>query len=249
VAVFRAAALRETAITMLPRVAASRFTTSRPMPRDAPVTTISIFLIAERTKIAYISFRFRMIRIPIVLVLLCGLLHAQTDSVFYGSDSVPPRRERKFWHPPWRDNVTFGGNFQLWFGNPTFIVLAPTAGYSVTRNLNVGVGGIYNYTSVNFGQYGRFSQSIFGGHSYARYIIAQSYFAQAQFDLLRQPDWYTIEPDDKVWVDYVLVGGGFRQAIGSRAALLTTIMYNLTPHPLSIYRDRVIIQFGFVAGL
>lgn len=190
-----------------------------------------------------------MTRIILLFVLFGFTCQAQTDSVYYGSDSVPPRRERKFWHPEWRDRLTLGGNFQLWFGNPTFVLLTPTIGYRAVDNLYVGIGGVYNYTSINFGQYGRFQQSIFGGHSFVRYVIVESYFAQVQFDMLRQPDWYTLEPDDKVWVDYLLVGGGFRQQLGPRAALLTSIMYNLTPHPFSIYPGRVIVQFGFAGGL
>ncbi len=175
---------------------------------------------------------------------------AQTDSVYYGRDaSVPPVRKERLRDKDWAKKITFGGNFQAWFGNPTFVFLSPTIGYMATSNLQLGIGGIYNYTSVNYGVYGKFSQSIFGGHSYARYIIAQNYFVQTQFDLLRQPDYFSPDADDKVWVDYLLVGGGFRQMLGPRAALMTSIMYNLTPHPYSIYPSRVIVQFGFVGSL
>jgi hypothetical protein len=115
--------------------------------------------------------------------------------------------------------------------------------------VNVGVGLIYNYSSINYGPpYGKMSQSIYGAHTYARYIIAQTYFVQAQFDKLYQPDWFSRIPNDKTWVNYFLVGGGFRQPVGSKAAIMTSIMYNLTPSPLSIYPGRVVIQFGFVSG-
>src|SRR5687768_4008847 len=94
---------------------------------------------------------------------LCG--NAQTDSVYYGRDtslSKPPPRER-LRDKEWFKKLTFGGNFQAWFGNPSFVFLSPTIGYMATKELNVGVGLIYNYTSVNFGTYGKFRQSIFGG--------------------------------------------------------------------------------------
>jgi hypothetical protein len=176
---------------------------------------------------------------------------AQTDSVYYGRDTnstkKPPRP--KSWEKDLLHKMTVGGNFQVWFGNPSFVFLSPTVGYRLTDQLNVGLGFIYNYTSVNYGSAGKFSQSIFGAHSYVRYIIAQSYFVQAQYDKLNQPDWYSPIPNDKVWIDYLLVGGGFRQAIGTKAALMTSLMYNLTPHPYSIYPGRVIIQFGFVTNL
>src|SRR5207253_10724298 len=115
------------------------------------------------------------------------------------------------------------------------------------KNINVGIGGIYNYTKSQ-GYYGSYSQSIFGGHSYLRYVIAESYFVQAQYDKLNQPDLFSLDPSDKIWVDYVLFGGGFRQAIGEKVALITSIMYNLTPNPLSIYPSRVIVQFGIVGN-
>ena len=146
--------------------------------------------------------------------------------------------------------LTFGGNFQVLFGTYTFVYISPTVGYRVTDNVNVGLGFIYNFSSINYGPpYGKVSQSIYGAHTYARYIFAQNLFVQAQFDKLYQPDWFSRIPNDKTWVNYLLIGGGFRQQVGSRAALMTSIMYNLTPSPLSIYPGRIIIQFGFVAGL
>jgi hypothetical protein len=46
----------------------------------------------------------------------------------------------------------------------------------------------------------------------------------------------------------LLIGGGFRQSIGDKAALTTSIMYNVRPDPLSIYPSRVIVQFGIVGS-
>src|SRR5690606_17179624 len=106
--------------------------------------------------------------------------------------------------------------FQPWFGNPAFIYISPAVGFTPVKNLNAGIGGIYNYTSINFGSFGHYRQSLFGGHTYARYVILKSYFVQTQFDYLKQPDWFSPEPNDKVWVPYLLLGGGFRHQIGVR---------------------------------
>lgn len=179
---------------------------------------------------------------------LCFAAEAQKDSVYVG-DQTPAPRPRAAWRDAaWVENVTYGGNFQLWFGNPTFVFLSPTIGYMPVENLNVGIGGIYNYTSITY-SFGKYTQSIFGGHSYARYIIGESFFPQIQFDMLKQPDWLSPDEHDRIWIKYLLVGGGFRQSLGDKAALMTSIMYNLTPHPYSIYPGRVIVQFGFVGGL
>jgi len=183
-----------------------------------------------------------------ILIISAFFLRAQVDSVYYGQGSDSARKEERVKAvPKWRNNLQWGGNFQAWIGNPTFILLSPTVGYRIKKDLSAGIGLIYNYTSYNT-IYGKYSQSILGGHSYARHIIAQNYFVQLQYDKLRQPDLLSYDPSAKVWVDYVLAGGGFRHAIGSKAVFMTSILYNLTPHVLSIYPSRLIVQFGIVGG-
>ncbi len=186
----------------------------------------------------------------VLLLLLCAELRAQTDSVYTGNvpvkDSTKRYRERD---TEWMEKLTYGGNFQLQFGTFTFIYLSPTIGYSPFEQFNFGVGLIYNYISLDYGApYGKVSQSIFGGHSYARYFVTDNVFLQAQYDLLRQPDIYATKRDAKTWVKYLMVGGGFRQPIGDKAALSSSILYNLTPSDLSIYPSRIIIQFGFMGN-
>lgn len=186
----------------------------------------------------------------IMLVWMCSA-QAQTDSVYMGKRPDEPRREAKrspLGFDKWKDRVTFGGNFQAWFGTYTFVYLSPTVGFNVVKNLNVGAGFIYNYVRIDFGAAGRYSQSIYGSHSYARYTIAGKYFLQAQYDRLRQPDLLSYTPGKKIWVNYLLFGGGIRQQVGSNVAFTMSLMYNVTPHPLSIYPNPL-IQFGVVAGL
>lgn len=190
------------------------------------------------------------LRLSAFLLLLCNGLGAQTDSVYTGNvaatDSSRHYKERD---TEWMEKFTYGGNFQLQFGTFTFIYLSPTIGYSPIEDFNFGVGFIYNYISLDYGKpYGKVSQSVFGGHSYARYFVTDNVFLQAQYDMLRQPDVYSIRPDSKTWVKYALVGGGFRQPIGDKAALSSSILYNLTPSDLSIYPSRLIIQFGIMAS-
>ena len=170
---------------------------------------------------------------------------AQVDSVYTGRQEGM-RKETKNPSPFFercKDALTWGGDFQAWIGSSTFVLLSPTIGFEPLENLNAAIGIVYNYTSYN-SIYGRYSQSIFGGHSILRYTIAESYFLQAQFDKLRQPDLFSFDPNDKIWVDYLLLGGGFKQPIGDNIALTTSIMYNFKPHPLSIYFSRLIVQFG-----
>jgi len=192
-----------------------------------------------------------------MLLCLSSLLHAQVDSVYTGaptSKGTDTSKKKKPVNEKWetaKKHMTFGGNFQAWFGNPTFLYISPTVGYMITPKLNAGLGFVYNYTSADYGYYGRYSQSVWGGHSFMRYLVTEGFFVQLQYDKLRQPDFITNYPETrKVWVDYVFVGGGFHQRLGDHAAFVTALMYNVTPSNLSIYYpNRLILQFGVTANL
>ncbi|MBA2610697.1 MAG: hypothetical protein H0U95_01910 [Bacteroidetes bacterium] len=183
------------------------------------------------------------------MLFFCLAYKAQTDSVYYGTTSrdtsYKPKKQR---NTDWMKRFTFGSNVQASFGTYTYIYLSPTIGYIPFKNFNFGVGFIYNYISVNYKSYGHVSQSIYGAHSYARYFVTQSFFVQGQYDHLLQPNIYNYyNPKEKIWVDYTLIGGGYRQSLGKNAALLTSIMFNLTPNNLSFYPNPT-FQVGFVAG-
>jgi hypothetical protein len=195
------------------------------------------------------SHTIKFLAALIVLLFFYDGAWAQTDNVYTGApvpqDSASRRRER---NDAWKENLTYGGDLQLQFGSFTFIYLAPTIGYKPIEELNVGIGVIYNYIAFDYGNYGKFSQSVYGGHSYARYFVTDGVFLQGQYDKLRQPDVYNLnDPNKKTWVDYLMVGGGFQSSVGNHAGISTSIMYNLTPSPLSIYPSRIILQFGFIS--
>lgn len=191
----------------------------------------------------------RRILTVVFLLFFCLVFNAQTDSVYYGAplkDSV--NKPKKHRNNDWTKRLTYGSNVQAIFGTYTYIYLSPTIGYSPIDKLNIGVGFIYSYVSINYKNYGRFSQSIYGAHSYVRYFFTESFYAQGQFDHLLQPNVYNFyNPKEKVWVDYALIGGGYRQSLGKNAAIVTSLMFNLTPSPLSIYPNPI-FQVGFVAG-
>ncbi len=177
-------------------------------------------------------------------------LNAQVDSVYYGNksrDTTTVKKTKK--KQDWLKKVTYGTNFGLLFGNYTYINLSPNIGYNFSKNFNAGVGLIYNYFSINYGvQYGRISQTVYGHHTYARYMVTQNTFLLAQYDRLLQPNFYSnSNPDQKIWVDYVMAGGGYRLKLGNKSALMTSIMYNFTASPLSIFQNPI-IQIGFLGS-
>ncbi len=189
--------------------------------------------------------------ITIVLIFYFSLnIYSQTDSVYTGNkrpNGEPAKASRSEKNQEWKKKMTYGGNFQFYYtGRVAFVYLSPTIGYSPIKKFNFGVGGIYNYTSADYGIYGKFSQSIFGVHTYARYFLNQNIFLQVQYDKLLQPDWYNLtNQKSKVWVDYAMVGGGYSQPIGQNVSFYTSLMYNLTYQRLSIYPSPFVFQLGF----
>lgn len=185
----------------------------------------------------------------VFLLFFCLEYTAQTDSVYYGTTTkdttYKPKKKRD---TDWMEKVTYGSNFQAVFGSYTYVYLSPTIGYIPFKDFNVGIGFIYSYVSINYSGYGRFSQSIYGAHSYARYFVTDNLFIQGQFDHLLQPNVYNYNnPHEKIWVDYTLVGGGYRQSIGKHVALISSLMVNVSPNRLSIYPNPI-LQIGIVGG-
>jgi len=184
--------------------------------------------------------------IVIILFIFCfsSKFYSQTDSVYTGNKSTKVKQQREKKDYKWKEKITYGGNVQAVFGSWTYIYLSPTIGYNPVKKLNFGIGFIYNYLKS---PYSRSSQSIYGGHSYARVFLRPNFFVQGQYDKLLQPNRYSINNSDKkIWVDYALAGIGYSQPVGERFALNTLLMYNLTPSLLSIYPSRFILQVGFV---
>ncbi len=185
----------------------------------------------------------------VFLLFFCLDNRAQTDSVYYGKRTKDTASRAKKFDSSKLDKFNYGGDFQAYFINSyTYVYLAPTIGYTPFNNFTIGAGPLYIYASVNYLGYGRISQSVYGLHSYGRYFFKGGFFAQGQFDHLLQPNVYNYNnPEQKVWVDYTLVGGGFRRSLGKNSALITSIMINVTPNKLSIYQNPI-FQIGFVGG-
>jgi hypothetical protein len=173
---------------------------------------------------------------------------AQVDSVYYGN-SPQPKKPREKEKPSFdlKDKLSFGGNFMLWFGTTTYVYLSPVVNCALNKRINVGLGLIYNYYGYNSGA-SKFSYSIYGLHSYALGFLTKNVFAKVEFNHLLQPNVYSYNLNDKVWVSYVYVGGGFRQPLGDRAAFYTSIMYNVNQNAQSIFYANPMIQVGILAG-
>jgi hypothetical protein len=193
----------------------------------------------------------------IFVMILCHVGYAQVDDVYTGEQKPGDKKKKgkESSSGNWqniKEKLVYGGFIMPGYGvssfGSTFYVSAnPTLGYRLTEKLMAGVGFNYNYISFRPRSGGSITQSIYGPNAFARYMVFDNVFAQVQYDKLNQPDYFSAFARDRIWVDYVLAGGGYYQRLGERSALVLSIMYNLTPNRNSVYRNPV-IQMGFIGG-
>jgi hypothetical protein len=193
----------------------------------------------------------------LISIVFAGQSLAQVDDVYTGERKQNDKKEntRKASSASWlklKEKLVFGGFVMPGYGvssfGSTFYVSAnPNIGYRITEKLVAGVGFNYNYINFKPKVGKAYSQSIYGPNAFARYLVFENVFAQIQYDKLNQPDYYSPNASSRIWVDYLLAGGGYYQRIGDRSGMVLSIMYNLTPNRNSVYRNPV-IQFGFIGG-
>jgi len=146
-----------------------------------------------------------------------------------------------------KERLFFGGNIGAWFGPTTYINLSPLIGCKITKEFSLGGGFTYNYYSQTYmGQ--KYTSTIYGGNAFARYHIFENLFAQVGWDRLSVPDYASIMPDSRAWVDNILIGGGYRQSFSERGSFVAAVFYNINETPLSPYQNPI-IQIGFNMGL
>jgi len=143
--------------------------------------------------------------------------------------------------PVLNDKIFFGGGFGLQFGNLTVIKLTPEIGYRLTEKFTVGAGLYYSYLN---NKYYNFSDHIYGGKIFSRFFITPNLFLTGEYEILNISD-YDINTGyyngKRIFIEGLPVGIGWRQQIGERFAVLTTLMYNVlqtekTPYSNPIFR-------------
>jgi hypothetical protein len=193
-----------------------------------------------------------------ILFLFIGLfslsvLHAQKDTLQHSqaADTVlppalvhKPNTRPKEAPSPFMDKVYYGGNIGLGFGNWGYLLnLNPLIGYRITERFSAGVTGTYLHYKFNT-PYGSFENNIYGAGIFSRYFITENIFAHVETDVLNG-EWtdrnrFNIYP--------VLVGGGYRSRIGSRASMLAMVLYDINYSIYSPSGSPISFVIGFGVG-
>ncbi len=179
-----------------------------------------------------------------LITILCII--SASYALSQNSYTTAPKNDQKQ-YDSFEDRLYYGGNVGAWFGTTTFVNLSPIVGCHITEKLSAGVGAIYNYYSVS--QNGsKYSTSIYGGNTFARYQVLENIFLQAGWDRINVPNYTNnYKLDARAWTDNVLVGGGYKQPISDNGSFVMMIFYNVNQTLLSPYPNPI-IQMGFNLG-
>ncbi|NPA67966.1 MAG: hypothetical protein GXO50_05090 [Chlorobi bacterium] len=138
-----------------------------------------------------------------------------------------------------KDKIFFGGGFGLQLGSVTNITVMPEVGYRFTDKFTAGTGLYYMYTSISAYNY---SDNVYGGKIFSRYYVVPDFFIAGEYESLNIADYdlYTgYYTGGRIWVQGLLLGGGWRQKIGEHFAILTTLMYNVLEDDKTPYSNPV----------
>jgi hypothetical protein len=143
-----------------------------------------------------------------------------------------------------RDKLFFGGGLTLQFGTITQVGVSPQVGYYIVPRIAIGVGASYDYyKDSHFG----ISSSIYGGSVFTKIFIIQSLFLHGEVEVLNHEDFSSYNAsvnNSRIWDTGILVGGGYRQQLGGRAAINYMILWNINETSKSIYTNPI-IRIGF----
>ncbi|MBL4707238.1 MAG: hypothetical protein JKY48_02200 [Flavobacteriales bacterium] len=151
------------------------------------------------------------------------------------------------------EDVVIGGNFGAQFGSTTLINLSPNVGYKFSENWLLGVSATYIYYREEFIRLSTprttfsINTNIYGGGPFTQYYFLENFIAHLQYEYLNREAFTNVGIKiDRVGFNSVLIGGGYRSAIGANSFANILLLYNLNETADSPYRNPILrISFGF----
>lgn len=219
--------------------------------------------------------------------MLClGLYQTHAQEIYNSSGKTGKARykenqTKKGFDP---NRLVFGGGLGLMFGTITNISIQPYIGYRITDKFAAGVALGYNYYNqkdafqtynLNSGgtKYFSYTQSIYTGGLWARYLVLPNIMVQAQFELnsidmydfsrsVTDKDGWEVYPKQRLTVPSLLLGAGYRFPLTEHSSFYMLAMYDVlqdissntrtdnygNKYSLSPYANTLDVRVGFSIG-
>jgi hypothetical protein len=185
-----------------------------------------------------------------LLLIAVQLVHAQ----YYKTDTTSKKGFDA-------SRLIIGGSLGLAFGDYTNINVSPLVGYRISQLFAAGLAINAQYGSERFRDYygntGQRNQySIFGGGVWGRVYPLDFLFIHIQPEINHvslKSTYYDTDPKtivkDSYSVSSLLMGGGYSQPIGGRAAFSIMALYDVLQDSRSPYQNGLILRVGASLGL
>ncbi len=183
--------------------------------------------------------------------ILFSSLYAEENTLTKSTTSSSPTTQPPSAESKWY----YGGNIGFNFWNDYFYLgVYPLVGYKVTPKLSLGAKIGYAYISDDrYEPFAALKTSNYGGSIFSRYRIIPQLYAHAEFAYWSYENAinFTTEGYDteRVWVPYLLLGGGYSQNIGPNVWLFAEVLFDVINDENSPYESgEPFISFGAGVG-
>lgn len=190
------------------------------------------------------------------LFVLFALLLALSSIAQYAREDVvdsTKKRAATAQNSSFVDRLSVGGNLSLYFGDVTYIEVAPLLGYHIIDDIAVAAGPMYQYFSLNDGG-GTYTNSIYGGRVDAFIFLPgrlNNFFIQGEYEVLDVPDDYSVFSNvSRATIGVPLAGAGIRRYMGEKSYCTLSVLWDFSDSELSpYYGNPLVITAGFDFGL
>lgn len=201
-----------------------------------------------------------MRKLTILLFVLFGAIQLSHAQVYYEEEKVEEKQEeqgvetkdnsKSLQGLSFADRSYFGGNLALSFGTYTYIDVSPLWGYMVNRDLSVGAGATYIYSSREYidftGSKFRVDANLYGGRGFARHRVFNDVYIHAEFESINNEVLTITGETVREWVPGFFLGAGIFQPAFGRGGVNIFVMYNLMHDEFkSPYGSAWVIRAGF----
>ncbi len=158
---------------------------------------------------------------------------------------MPQKKSRKNPNGGFFFGGGLGGGYSTY---SSYIQITPIIGYSVSAHFQLGTRLTYMHQWYKDYNNVKYNYNIYGGSLFLRYLFLKSLYAQAEYEILSVPDYYSPDANANRTVNSLFAGLGFIQHMGGKAFLTVSVLYNFLEDQYSPYTNPL-IRIGFGVGL
>ena len=168
--------------------------------------------------------------------------------ISFSQGDTRPVREKKEKEPfEIREKLYWGSGISLYADRSNFMLdISPQLGYKIYEKFSVGVQALYTYQSLVY-RNKKYDLSIYGGGIFARYVILDWLFVQAEYDILSVPNYNSNNLYPRRISDEKMLGVGFKNG-DKDFSYFVNILYNYNPginSPYYGYAIPIVYRAGF----